>query len=190
MPETTKELETIKKEIADVSTFVKEHVEPVQEERVRLRKAIESLTTEQREYRRASVLNDRASSGDARVVRSGPYAGCDELDLVIMRSVQRAAESQLGTESVRDWDVRLKAAMDSVTPSRGDELVPTGHGGAAVGRRPPRDAGRESVQSDRNADEPVRHSAPTRRCELVSGFREHGSYGEHSQDGKADPHGV
>ena len=126
MPETTKELETIKKEIADVSTFVKEHVEPVQEERVRLRKAIESLTTEQREYRRASVLNDRASSGDARVVRSGPYAGCDELDLVIMRSVQRAAESQLGTESVRDWDVRLKAAMDSVTPSRGDELVPTG----------------------------------------------------------------
>ena len=126
MPETTKELETIKKEIADVSTFVKEHVEPVQEERVRLRKAIESLTTEQREYRRTSVLNDRTSSGDAREVRSGPYAGCDELDLVIMRSIQRAAESQLGAESVRDWDVRLKAAMDSVTSGRGDELVPTG----------------------------------------------------------------
>ncbi len=126
MPEATLEMETIKKEISDVSAFVKEHVEPVHDERVRLRKAIEALTTEQREYRRASLLGDGSGLGDGRVVKSGPYAGCDELDLVIMRSVQRAAESQLGAESVRDWDVRLKAAMDSVTAGRGDELVPTG----------------------------------------------------------------
>ena len=60
------------------------------------------------------------------VVRSGPYAGCDVLDLAIMRSMQRAAASQMGSDSVGDWDVRLKAAMDSVTAGRGDEIVPSG----------------------------------------------------------------
>ncbi len=126
MPETTLEMETMKKELADVSAFVREHVEPVHDERVRLRKAIEALTTEQREYRRASLLGSGSDAGEVGVVKSGPYAGCDELDLTIMRSLQRAAESQLGIESVRDWDIRLKAAMDSVTSGRGDELVPTG----------------------------------------------------------------
>lgn len=123
MPETTREMELLKKELADVSTFVKEHVEPVHDERVRLRKAIEALTKEQQEYRRSGLLD---GSGDAGVVKSGPYAGCDQLDLAIMRSVQRAAESQVGPESVRDWDIRLKAAMDSTTAGKGDEIVPTG----------------------------------------------------------------
>ena len=123
MPETTQELETLRKDLADVSTFVKERVEPVHDERVRLRKAIEALTTEQREYRRSGLLN---GSGGERVVDSGPYAGCDELDLSILRSVQRAAETQMGAASVRDWDARLKSAMDSVTAGKGDELVPTG----------------------------------------------------------------
>ena len=38
MPETTQEMELLRKELADVSTFVKERVEPVHDERVRLRK--------------------------------------------------------------------------------------------------------------------------------------------------------
>ena len=132
MPETTtQEMELLKKELADVSTFVKERVEPVHDERVRLRKAIEALTKEQQDYRRSALLNgsqngsQSGSRGDA-VVKSGPYAGCDELDLSIVRSVQRAAETQMGHDSVRDWDMRLKAAMDSVTAGRGDEIVPTG----------------------------------------------------------------
>ncbi|MXZ02520.1 MAG: hypothetical protein F4Y88_02265, partial [Chloroflexi bacterium] len=62
MPETTQEIELLKKEIADVSTFVKERVEPAQEERVRLRKAIEALTSEQREYRRSAVLEGGSGS--------------------------------------------------------------------------------------------------------------------------------
>ena len=60
MPETTVEMETIKNELSDVSAFVKEHVEPAHDERVRLRKAIEALTTEQKEYRRASVRQVKA----------------------------------------------------------------------------------------------------------------------------------
>ncbi len=126
MPETTMEMETVKQELAEVSSFVKEHLEPVHDERVRLRKAIEALTAEQRESRRASVIEHASLPGVERIVKSGPYAGCDELDLAIVRSVQRAAESQTGPESVRDWDARLKAAMDSVTAGQGDELVPTG----------------------------------------------------------------
>ena len=126
MPETTQEMELLRKELADVSTFVKERVEPVHDERVRLRKAIEALTTEQQGARRDALLAGQAGPGSYTVVKSGPYAGCDELDLAIMRSVQRAAETQLGAESVREWDVRLKAAMDSVTAGRGDEIVPTG----------------------------------------------------------------
>ena len=126
MPETTQEMELLRKELADVSTFVKERVEPVHDERVRLRKAIEALTTEQQGYRRDALLSGQDGSAGNTVVKSGPYAGCDELDLAIMRSVQRAAETQLGAESVREWDVRLKAAMDSVTAGRGDEIVPTG----------------------------------------------------------------
>ena len=133
MPESTQEMELLKKEIADVSAFVKERVEPAHEERVRLRKAIEALTSEQREYRRSAVLDGGSGSDDVgagleanQVVKSGPYAGCDTLDLAIMRSMQRAAESQLGSDSVRDWDVRLKSAMDSVTAGKGDELVSTG----------------------------------------------------------------
>ena len=169
------EVELLRKELADVSAFVRERVEPAHEERVRLRKAIEALTSEQREGRRSGVLEDhphpspldsgfrrndgnvpsrerghlggghplRTRSAGSRpgfqslglregegslygVVRSGPYAGCDVLDLAIMRSMQRAAASQMGPDSVREWGIRLKAAMDSVTAGKGDEIVPSG----------------------------------------------------------------
>ena len=116
MSETTQEMEVLKKELADVATFVKEHVEPIHDERVRLRKAIESLIAEQQEQRRTTLLDDGSPTDVVRTVKSGPYAGCDELDLAIVRSVQRAAETHYGSESVREWDGRLKAAMDSVTP--------------------------------------------------------------------------
>ena len=66
MPDTTLEMETVKKELAEVSTFVKEHLEPVHDERVRLRKAIEALTTEQREARRVSVMDHAMGPTDAR----------------------------------------------------------------------------------------------------------------------------
>ncbi len=120
------EVELLRKEIADVSTFVKERVEPAHEERVRLRKAIEALTSEQREYRRSAVLDGGSGSDAHPVVKSGPYAGCDALDLAIMRSMQKAAASQMGSDPVRKWEVRLKAAMDSVTAGKGDEIVPSG----------------------------------------------------------------
>ena len=105
MADGRQDMELLKKELADVSAFVKERVEPVHDERVRLRKAIEALTKEQQEYRRSGLLN---GSGDDGVVKSGPYAGCDQLDLAIMGSVKRAAESQMGVESVQGLGCPVK----------------------------------------------------------------------------------
>ena len=125
MPENKNEIEVLKKEVADIATFVKERVEPAREERIRLREAIDGLITEQREFRRNSLLGYAASDHDAMRVESGPYTGCDALDLGIARSIQRAAASRNSSEAVREWDIRIKAAMDSVTAGRGDELVAT-----------------------------------------------------------------
>ncbi len=125
MPDRSSEMQTLKKEMADVAAFVKDKVEPVQDERVRLREAVEKLTAEQRDLKRSSLLNGGASDG-RRIVESGAYAGCDVLDLGIAKSIQRAAATRSGSEQVREWDIRLKAAMDSVTAGTGDELVPTG----------------------------------------------------------------
>ena len=119
---TTQELETISKEIAEVSAFVKEHVAPLAEERARLHDAVSGLASSARETKRRSLL----LAGDARnVVESGPYVGCDALDLAIVRSLHRAARAHGGGPAVEEWGVRLRAAMDSVTSGSGAELVPT-----------------------------------------------------------------
>lgn len=118
---TTRELETISKEIAEVSAFVKEHVAPLAEERARLHDAVSGLARSSRESQRRSLLG-----GEGRgVVDSGPYSGCDALDLAIVRSLHRAAQAHGGGSHIEDWGVRLRAAMDSVTAGSGDELVPT-----------------------------------------------------------------
>jgi HK97 family phage major capsid protein len=118
---TTRELETISKEIAEVSAFVKEHVAPLAEERVRLHDAVSGLVRTAKDSQRRSLLGIEGRS----VVDSGPYAGCDALDLAIVRSLHRAAQAHGGGAPVEDWGVRLRAAMDSVTSGSGDELVPT-----------------------------------------------------------------
>ena len=125
MSETTNELEELKGEIGEITKFVKERVEPVHDERVRLRKALEGLLETQKDQQRAALLTAGESEGDG-VVKSGPYSGMDALDLGIMKSVHQAAARQAGPESVKDWDVRIKAALTSTGVLTGDELVPTG----------------------------------------------------------------
>ena len=125
MPETTTELDELKSELGEITKFVRDRAEPVHDERVRLRKALEGLLEGQREQKRSALLDDSATGVDG-VVKGGAYDGMDVLDLGIMKSVQKAVERQVGPESVRDWDVRLKAAMTSTGVGTGDELVPTG----------------------------------------------------------------
>ena len=120
---TTQELETVKKELAGISTFVKERMAPALDEQKRLTEAINGLADAGKDLRRRA-LTSQADDEDRRV-ESGPYAGCDALDLVIGRSLLQAARAQGGGSGVEDWTVHLRAAMDSLTAGSGDELIPT-----------------------------------------------------------------
>ena len=117
------ELETVKKEIADVSSFVREHMAPVHEERVRLKEAVEGVVQATKDLRRKSVL---AEAGDrARVEKTLRYRDFDALDLAIVRSLYRAAKANGSGPRLEEWGVHLRAAMDSLTAASGDELVAT-----------------------------------------------------------------
>lgn len=120
---TTQELETVKKELAGISAFVKERMAPAFDEQKRLTEAINGLADAGKDLRRRA-LTSQADDEDRRV-ESGPYAGCDALDLVIGRSLLQAARAQGGGPGVEDWTVHLRAAMDSLTAGSGDELIPT-----------------------------------------------------------------
>ena len=120
---TTQELESVKKEISEVSAFVKERVQPLREERDRLEKSITELTATEREIRRRALLGD--GSAQRRRVESGPYVGSDVLDLAIARSLYASARISGKGGGLDEWERHLKAAMDSVTVGTGDELVAT-----------------------------------------------------------------
>ena len=124
MPIDTKGFEQLKSEVASVAQFVRERSQPLAEEQARVRKALDEVLANQRESQRRAIT---AQSGShLRRVEDGSYAGFDVLDLTLARSLQRAAAASHGEDTTRDWDVRLKAALDSVTAGSGDELVPTG----------------------------------------------------------------
>ncbi len=117
------ELETVKREIADVSSFVREHMAPVHEERIRLKEAVEEVVQATKDLRRKSVL---AEAGD-KTRAEGPsrYQGFDVLDLAIVRSLYRAAKATGSGPRLEEWGVHLRSAMDSLTTGSGDELVAT-----------------------------------------------------------------
>ncbi len=118
------ELETVKKELAEISEFVKERGDQrVAAETTRLATAVESLVESSKQTRRSDLLNKLES--ETRRVDTGIYAGCDALDLVIVRSLHKASESFGGTPGAEAWGSRVKAAMDSVTVAGGNELVAT-----------------------------------------------------------------
>ena len=122
------ELETVKKELADISAFVKERGDGRgREESDRLVSAVESLVESSKETRRSGLLaNSQKGSADYVLrVESGPYVGCDALDMAIVRSLHKAAQAFNSSDGSERWGLRIKAAMDSVTAAGGDELVPT-----------------------------------------------------------------
>ena len=57
---TTQDVESVKKEIAEVSAFVKEKVEPLREERDRLQKSITDLVATERDIKRSQILSESA----------------------------------------------------------------------------------------------------------------------------------
>ena len=136
----TWELETIKNEVAEVREFYRQRLDadipPLQEEMSRLKRAVGDIVERQRESDRQALLarygGGAGSTGRVRVP-FGKYRGMDELDLACVSSVLRAQQREPGDASVgalEDWQANLKAAMDSTTTSRGDELVATGEASA------------------------------------------------------------
>ena len=131
----TWEMETIKNEVAEVREFYRQRLDadlpPLQEEIRRLSKAVGEITERRREAERQQVLaqyNGGARGGERPVVPFGKYQGMDALDLACVRSVLAAQQREPGdadSRSLETWQSNLKAAMDSTTASRGDELVPT-----------------------------------------------------------------
>ena len=131
----TWEMETIKNEVAEVREFYRQRLDadlpPLQEEIRRLSQAVGEITERRREAERQQVLaqyNGGARGGERPVVPFGKYQGMDALDLACVRSVLAAQQREPGdadSRSLEAWQSNLKAAMDSTTASRGDELVPT-----------------------------------------------------------------
>ena len=131
----TWEMETIKNEVAEVREFYRQRLDadlpPLQEEIRRLSQAVGEITERRREAERQQVLaqyNGGARGGERPVVPFGKYQGMDALDLACVRSVLAAQQREPGdadSRSLEAWQGNLKAAMDSTTASRGDELVPT-----------------------------------------------------------------
>ena len=131
----TWEMETIKNEVAEVREFYRQRLDadlpPLQEEIRRLSQAVGEITERRREVERQQVLahyNGGARGGERPVVPFGKYQGMDALDLACVRSVLAAQQREPGdadSRSLEAWQANLKAAMDSTTASRGDELVPT-----------------------------------------------------------------
>ena len=131
----TWEMETIKNEVAEVREFYRQRLDadlpPLQEEIRRLSQAVGEITERRREAERQQVLaqyNGGARGGERPVVPFGKYQGMDALDLACVRSVLAAQQREPGdadSRSLEAWQANLKAAMDSTTASRGDELVPT-----------------------------------------------------------------
>ncbi len=123
---TTLELEAVRKELAEISTFVKERVAPAREEQARLEKAVNGLAEIGNSLRRQSLTSE-AGEPDARV-KSGPYCGFDALDLSIGRSLLRAARAHSGGPRLDEWGVHLRAAMDSLTTGAGEEIALSSQG--------------------------------------------------------------
>ena len=129
------EMETIKNEVAEVREFYRQRLDadlpPLQEEIKRLSQAVGEITERRREAERQQVLahyNGGAGSGERPVVSFGKYQGMDALDLACVRSVLAAQQREPGdadSRALEAWQANLKAAMDSATAGRGDELAPT-----------------------------------------------------------------
>ena len=119
-----RDLEAVKRELAEISSFVRDRVSPVAgDEKERLATAVAGMAQRSKDAERRSLLSSDGT--ERRVVDGGPYTGFDAFDLAIVRSLQKAAQAFSGSPKVDDWGLRLRAAMDSMTAGSGDELVPT-----------------------------------------------------------------
>ena len=121
---TIAELETIKRELAEINSFVRERFDPVsssvdllREETERLERSVLELQQRDRAVRRESLMR-QAGDDSPLTVPEGPYAGMDVLDLALLR---RFAYSQRREAFGPAWLERTEEAKrmlaDGATPA-------------------------------------------------------------------------
>ena len=121
---TIAEIETIKRELAEINSFVRERFDPVsssvdllREETERLERSVLELQQRDRAVRRESLMR-QAGDDSPLTVPEGPYAGMDVLDLALLR---RFAYSQRREAFGPAWLERTEEAKrmlaDGATPA-------------------------------------------------------------------------
>ncbi len=121
---TIAEFDTIKRELAEINSFVRERFDPVsssvdllREETERLERSILELQQRDRAVRRESLMR-QAGDDSPLTVPEGPYAGMDVLDLALLR---RFAYSQRREAFGPAWLERTEEAKrmlaDGATPA-------------------------------------------------------------------------
>ena len=127
----TQDLELIKREIADIRGFYQSRMDaelpPLKEEVDRLAAQLDRVHSMWRDGEKRAILA-RFGGGERLRVPYGKYNGLDILDLACIRSLLSAQvrePSGISPRMLEDWQVNLKAAMDSTSAGSGDELVDT-----------------------------------------------------------------
>ena len=121
---TIAEIETIKRELSEINSFVRERFDPVsssvdllREETERLERSVLELQQRDRAVRRESLMR-QAGDDSPLTVPEGPYAGMDVLDLALLR---RFAYSQRREAFGPAWLERTEEAKrmlaDGATPA-------------------------------------------------------------------------
>ena len=178
----TQDLEIIKSEVAGIRDFYQARMDaeipPIREEVQRISSQLSRLQETTKEGQKRSILAKYVDRGRPRVPY-GKYEGMDLLDLACVRSLLNSQMRQpmgLNPRMLEEWQLNLKAAMDSTTAGSGDELVPTQEAAALWLDVNSGDDGGAIVLPHRDALGPLRHTPAAWRRELVSG---HGELGGH-----------
>ena len=127
----TQDLEVIKSEVAGIRDFYQARMDaeipPLREEVQRIASQVGRMQDSAKEGQKRSILAKYVEKGRPRVP-FGKYEGMDLLDLACVRSLLNSQMRQpmgLNPRMLEEWQLNLKAAMDSTTAGSGDELVPT-----------------------------------------------------------------
>ncbi len=126
----TVDVEAIKKELADINSFVRARFDPVtrevgllREETERLAAEVVKLQEQERAVRRAALAKS-AEEYEALVATEGPYAGMDVLDLGLLR---RFARSQRRESFGPAWLGRAEQAKRSFVASITPDIIQGSH---------------------------------------------------------------
>ena len=130
---TTTDIDAIKKDLADINSFVRERFEPVsrevgllREETERIKQGVNSAAERERSVRR-NALSSYAQEAALPTVPSGAYAGMDILDLALVR---RFAHSQRREGFGPAWIDRAEEAKRLLTASISPADIEASHSAA------------------------------------------------------------